>query len=500
MTDPFSITSSAAGVISLGLTVAHELLDYYESYKSSGSTIIAMYSQMESLASTLTLLNKVIDRGYNQLDPEIARTVEGSIESCRESTEKLEKKLVKIRNASQSEPGGGLRQQLGKQVHKAMFPFKESTLVKLREIAMEFRNDLGLVLEILQMSVAILSLCGNRRNLALRCRSFATSKNYLEMSSVCLLTVFGYRDVSAVSLQRLDDIDGKLDLVIEDSAAASANILKFGQDIEAIGDILSGSQLDEERRQIHEWLRPPDPYANQDAARQKHEKSTNDWLLRSKDFAKWMDTSSNLLTIYGIPGSGKTILASSVIAELEEKTLNSKSVLLYYYFDFNDCQKQNVSGCISSLLLQLAFVMDDFQKLWLLYMACDLGRRQPRVNEMEKMLRSALEALPRVYMVLDALDECQELDELLSFIVTACTSWDIDVKFLVTSRKERNVDEALQNLDPIAIDLRDELITQDIQVYVKRRLDTSSRLKKWCSDPRIKSEIEHTLISGADGM
>ena len=308
------------------------------------------------------------------------------------------------------------------------------------------------------------------------------------------------RDVSVVSLQRLDGVDSKLDLIVEDSAAASANILKFGQDIEAIGDILSGSQLDEERRQIYQWLRPPDPFANQEAARQKHAKSTNDWLLRSQDFVNWMKAPPDLLTLYGIPGSGKTILASSVIAEIEEKILNSKSILLYYYFDFNDRQKQNVSGCISSLLLQLAFVMEDFDKLRLLYVACDLGRRQPSIHEMKETLRNALKALPKVYMVLDALDECQELDEALSFIVSACGSWDTDVKTLVTSRKERNIDEALNILDPITINLRDELITQDIQVYVQGRLNASPRLKKWCSDPQIKSEIERTLISGADGM
>ena len=151
MGDPFSITSSAAGVISLGLTVCHGLLDYYESYKSSGSTVAAMYSQMESLASTLALLNKVLDRDYAQLDSEVARNVEESIDNCRESMEKLEKKLAKIRNLSQADDAGGLRQQLGKHVQKAMFPFKESTLVKLKEVAMELRNDLGLVLGVLQM-------------------------------------------------------------------------------------------------------------------------------------------------------------------------------------------------------------------------------------------------------------------------------------------------------------------------------------------------------------
>ena len=164
MTDPFSITSSAAGVISLGLTISGGLLDYYESYKSSGATVTAMYTQLEALASTLALLNKVIDRGHAHLDPEVARRAEESIDGCREGMSKLERKLSKVQNATHQGHAGGLRQQLGKHVQRATFPFKESTLVKLREVAMELRNDLGLVLDVLQMSVIISPLLNQGQN------------------------------------------------------------------------------------------------------------------------------------------------------------------------------------------------------------------------------------------------------------------------------------------------------------------------------------------------
>ena len=251
-------------------------------------------------------------------------------------------------------------------------------------------------------------------------------------------------------------MDGKLEVIVENSASASANILKFGQDIEAIGDILSSSQLNEERRRVHEWLRPPDPFVNQDAARQKHTQSTNKWFLHGHDFSSWLHTTNSLFMVYGIPGSGKTIIASSVVAEIEDTWLDSKSILLYFFFDFNDRRKQTVSGCVSSLLLQLAFVTDSFNRLWLLYVACDEGQRQPTLTEMVDTLRITLGAAPRVFMVLDALDECLELDMLLEFIITVHQSWDLDVKVLATCRKERNIDEALDPLNPITINLRDE--------------------------------------------
>ena len=308
------------------------------------------------------------------------------------------------------------------------------------------------------------------------------------------------RDLSTVSLQRLDGIDAKLEVIAGESVAASANVLNFGQDLEAIGDILVGSQLDEERRLVHDWLRPPDPFANHDAARQKHTQSTNEWFLQGHDFATWLKGPKALLMVYGIPGSGKTIIASSVIAEIEDTLLDSKSILLYYYFDFDDRQKQTISGCVSSLLLQLAMVTDSFEKLWLLYQACDHGQRQPSARETTEALQTTIGTVPRVYLILDALDECSELDMLLEFMIEIYESWDLDLKVLATCRKERNIDEALETLNPITVNLHGELITQDINVYVEKRLNTNARLKKWCLDAQIKSELKQTLVEKADGM
>ena len=153
MSDPFTTAASAAGIISLGLTVTRGLLDYYDSYKDSGSTVTTMYTQLEALASTLALLSKVMDQEEYSLNQEIGRRVVDSIESCRKGMEKLEKKLIKIRGISKEDGAGGLRSQLGRQVQKAMFPFKESTLVKLREMIIDSRNDVSLVLNVLQMYV-----------------------------------------------------------------------------------------------------------------------------------------------------------------------------------------------------------------------------------------------------------------------------------------------------------------------------------------------------------
>jgi len=99
----------------------------------------------------LALLDKVKDQNDFHLNPDIGIRVEDTIEGCREGMFKWEKRLRKIRHASQEEAGGGLRSKVGRHVHNVMFPSKENTLVKLREVVVELRNDVGLVLGVLQM-------------------------------------------------------------------------------------------------------------------------------------------------------------------------------------------------------------------------------------------------------------------------------------------------------------------------------------------------------------
>lgn len=306
------------------------------------------------------------------------------------------------------------------------------------------------------------------------------------------------RDASAVSLRKLDGIEQRLDLIVESAAQTSATVLGFGQDIEVISDILSTNQMDEERRLIHEWLRPPDPFTNHAAARSKHEQSTNQWLMETTELSKWLNSQKSLLVLHGIPGCGKTILASSVIAALEERSMADKSLLLYSYFDFNDLRKQSVHGCIASLLLQMALVTSDFRELISIYTNCDQGRRSPSTEELLKALHCALSAVPKVYLVFDALDECAQEDYFVRILTSIFDTWSVNVCILVTSRKSFNLE--LENVQQASINIQQALIEADIQLVIGIRLQQNARLARWCKDPKIKEEIEGALMRGANGM
>lgn len=80
MSDPLSIAASAAGLVSLGLTVCSGLVDYYNAWKDQPSDVAAMCDSMRGLGKTFELLDEKVR--HPLLDRECVDRVTESIISC----------------------------------------------------------------------------------------------------------------------------------------------------------------------------------------------------------------------------------------------------------------------------------------------------------------------------------------------------------------------------------------------------------------------------------
>ncbi len=100
--------------------------------------------------------------------------------------------------------------------------------------------------------------------------------------------------------------------------------------------------------------------------------------------------------------------------------------------------------------------------------------------------------------MVDALDECTEWPELLQFI-GELHHWGINsLHLLVTSRKEKEITDALDPLEPVQLSLQNHLLDPDIRLHVRRTIASDSKCKKWPCD--IRTEVETTLVEKAKGM
>jgi hypothetical protein len=118
-----------------------------------------------------------------------------------------------------------------------------------------------------------------------------------------------------------------------------------------------------------------------------------------------------------------------------------------------------------------------------------------------------IEQVKEVWIVLDALDECRTrkgppTEGLLSWISYLLSSEQRNVHLLVTSRPEQDINSKVSEFacnDDI-VRIRSDLITNDINAYVRTRVRQSEGLKRWRSRPEVQGEIENRLMEQANGM
>lgn len=256
--------------------------------------------------------------------------------------------------------------------------------------------------------------------------------------------------------------------------------------------------------QVQRWLSPPDPCLNLRRSLKLRSAETGKWYVQGAQYEAWKVHGGSFTWLYGSAGSGKTILSAGIIEDLQRHCdVDPARSLAFFFFDFNDAEKQDPISMLKSLLSQFlnrcTHVPEGVQSL---YATCENSRREASEQQLLQALRDTLDRLPALFVVLDALDECSNWKALFD-ILQEIQSWGKDtLRVLLTSRKEVGIEEALE--DVVAPDsrtcLESRLVDRDIRIYVQERLAKDKSFKRWQRDLEIKKEIEGTLGRKANGM
>ncbi|KAF2250795.1 hypothetical protein BU26DRAFT_517582 [Trematosphaeria pertusa] len=261
---------------------------------------------------------------------------------------------------------------------------------------------------------------------------------------------------------------------------------------------------DEKLLKIRRWLSAPDPSTNYQKALKLRQADTGGWFLEGREYTRWKTEPALPLWLYGIPGCGKTILCSAVLGDVLEFCRDGPGrVAAYFFFDFNDVQKQDLGKMLRSLIWQLSRQSGKIPtSLNDLFSSCESGQQQPSADALQEVLRLMIPELPQAYVVLDALDECAQRAELMETL-EIIAGWRLqNLHLLVTSRRERAIESTLEEIvdDQRRICLQSALVDKDIQRYIRQRLATDKTLQKWTKDDGVRQEIESVLRDGANGM
>lgn len=178
---------------------------------------------------------------------------------------------------------------------------------------------------------------------------------------------------------------------------------------------------------------------------------------------------------------------------------NQTLAIIYFYFDFNDIKKQSHENLIRSLVAQLSLQSSNTSDaLNMMYSRCQEGEEQPTTDALELTLQLMLGDIRQTFIILDALDECTEREELLG-LIKRIFGWKLEKPhILATSRRERDIEETLEPLITGQACCQSSLVNADIQIHIRERLHNDPKLRKW--PIKVRKEIEATLINGAHGM
>lgn len=249
--------------------------------------------------------------------------------------------------------------------------------------------------------------------------------------------------------------------------------------------------------EILNWLTPIDYSPQHSDFLKKRQLGTGQWLLDSTEYRTWLDTDGQTLFCPGIPGAGKTILTSIVVDDLYNRFHdNATTGIAYVYCNFRRKDEQKIDNLLASLLKQLSQGQFSLPRIVQdLYGRCNKHTR-PSLDEISRTLQSVAKSYSRIFVIVDALDECQVSDgcrkKFLSELFNLQTSCGANV--FATSRF---VPETTRIFDG-SMSLEIRASKDDVERYLKAHI---WELPTFVQENRqLQEEIKTGISEAVDGM
>ena len=256
---------------------------------------------------------------------------------------------------------------------------------------------------------------------------------------------------------------------------------------------------DQTRTSILSWVSAGDPKTTQENIYSHLTPGTGTWLFENPMFRDWVVGKHAILFCPGIPGAGKTCLASQVVHHLQTtKMPGSTPLVAWIYCDYNDKASQSVSRFLGSLLRQILDCVPNVpDSVHDLYYKHGKGQSPMTLAETISTIQDVLKSRPRSFLIIDALDECTELHDTRESLVKELIALTPTVSLLATSRPIVSI-ERLFDGDP---KIRLSPDRADVEKYVEQRLASENKLKRILqADEALGQLIKDTLVDKSDGM
>ena len=261
---------------------------------------------------------------------------------------------------------------------------------------------------------------------------------------------------------------------------------------------LNERQDNQERLTILDWLTPIDYTCQQNDLLSRRQAGTGQWLLDSKQYQAWLEAGKQTLFCPGIPGAGKTILTSIVVGDLYDRSQEVSAIgLAFLYCNFQRQGEQKINDLLASLLKQLAWTQDTLPRsIKDLYDRHKVRQTQPSVDELSKALHSVATINSRVFIFVDALDECQVSD--------GCRTRFLTELFNLQAKRGTNIFATSRFIPDImaqfngSVTLEIRASYEDVERYLEGHMGQLPCFVQ--KNTHLQEEVKTGILEAVDGM
>jgi hypothetical protein len=258
------------------------------------------------------------------------------------------------------------------------------------------------------------------------------------------------------------------------------------------------SYLDTEAREGYlQWLSPDNAGAYHSDVLKKRSPNTGQWFLESGEYKLWRSEAHQTLFCPGIPGAGKTMIMAIVIDDLVSQYHDDKEVgIAWIYYDFRHRGSQGLEQMLGSLLRQLTSRCVEVPKsVKNLYLKHYELQTRPSYWELMGVLDDVCACFKRVYVAIDALDECLvEGDRRTLPFALGQLQENTRVSLIATSRHIPDIKATFDGQPSLEI----SAAPKDLTAYLA---DTIHKFPLSIQqDTELHDEIQSELIDTCQGM
>jgi hypothetical protein len=247
-----------------------------------------------------------------------------------------------------------------------------------------------------------------------------------------------------------------------------------------------------------DWITPIDYSPQQNDFISRRQAGAGQWLLDSAEFGAWLQISKQTLLCPGIPGAGKTILTSIVVEDLITRFKNDDNIgVTYLYCNYRRQHEQKLEDLFASLLKQFVqerrSIPDSVKTL---YNRHKNKRTRPSLDEILRILQSVVKVYSRVFIIVDALDECQISDGCRQRFLSSLFNLQAKcgANLFATSRPISSIKKEFKGNPMLEIRASEEDVRRYLEGHMFRLPGFVVRSLE------LQEEIKTAIVKAVDGM